>query len=368
MNVITLLLLLLALAAGYAFGVLRGRQQGERVRKEQERLLRETLENCAAHSAQQEGARLRKQHIQELETLLQPLSIHIDRFREQFIKGNADMERYVGDLVRQTATVSEEANHLAAALRGNNKLQGNWGEAVLQNILESSGLTAGRDFEVQAQTADAEGKRYIPDVIVHLPEGRNVVVDSKVSLTAFVAYMGCEDDRQREALLKEHIASVRRHVRELSEKRYDKVVKNTIGYVLLFIPSEAAYVAAVSADTTLASDAYARRVILLNPTNLLMALQLAYNLWQSERQRESVYEIYAAAERLYKKFSTFATNFLQLGRGIRQLSETYERAEKQLSTGRGNIVSQLEGWKKKGLNPSTDIPEGLLKEEDEALE
>ena len=192
-----------------------------------------------------------------------------------------------------------------------------------------------------------------------------MVTDSKVSLTAFTDYANATDEAERAAALKRHVASVRAHVKELSAKDYASAVEGAIGYVLMFIPNEAAYIAAVTADARLTADAYRAHVILLNPTNLLMALQLAYNLWQSELQGRSVREIYDAADRLYKKFCGFADNFVRIGRGIDQLNQTYVRADKQLTSGRGSIVAQLEGWKKKGLTPSAELPPRLRPEEDD---
>ena len=228
-----------------------------------------------------------------------------------------------------------------------------------------SGLTPGRDIFVQHHTRDAEGRELIPDVVVAFPGERRVVIDSKVSLTAFTDYANATDEAERAAALKRHVASVRAHVKELSAKDYASAVEGAIGYVLMFIPNEAAYIAAVTADARLTADAYRAHVILLNPTNLLMALQLAYNLWQSELQGRSVREIYDAADRLYKKFCGFADNFVRIGRGIDQLNQTYVRAEKQLTSGRGSIVAQLEGWKKKGLTPSAELPPRLRPEEDD---
>lgn len=377
-----------AAALGYAFGTLRSRRAAEdrlaqaraaeaaaNARLEAERrhaaeaartqaeALRGEFRAMAGELARTEGQTLRTEHLRSLEALLTPLGRDIESFREQFIKGHADMNRYVGDLMEQTAAMGREADRLARALHGDSKQQGNWGEMVLANLLSAAGLTAGRDFTVQAQTNDDEGRRLIPDVVVHLPGGRAVVVDSKVSLTAFTDYAAADDAEERRRLLREHVASVRRHVRELSLKNYDKVVKGHIGYVLMFIPGEAPYAAAVAAEPRLGTEAYAQRVILLNPGNLLMALQLAHNLWQSDRQSRSVGEIYASAEKLYKKFALFAQNFVQIGRGIGQLSDTYARAEKQLATGRGNIVAQLEGWKKKGLVPPAELPETLRRDE-----
>ena len=395
MTEILLLLLTAAIAAaaGYAFGVLRTRTAlsaelqkakseataaTERLHAEREHsaealkvqaaALRAEFQNMATHLARVEGKALRDEHIARLNDLLAPLGENIVNFRNQFVSGQAAMDRYIQDLVKQTTAVGQEAEQLAKALKSNTKMQGNWGEAILNNLLEASGLTEGRDFVVQEHTIDENGRSLIPDVVVNLPGERAVIIDSKVSLTAFADYSAEEDEERRARLLNEHVASVRRHVKELSAKNYEKVVKNSIGYVLMFIPNEAAYIAAVNADHKLATEAYGLRIIILNPTNLLMALQLAYHLWQSELQSRSVYEIYNSAEKLYKKFTLFAQNFVQVGKSIRQLSDTYGKAEKQLATGRGNIIDQLEGWKKKGLTPTSEIPESLRNLEENEVE
>ncbi len=337
-------------------------QHTEDAMRQQAQALRSEFRAMTAEMVRTQSDSLRTEHLHSLEALLKPLGKDIQDFRTQFVSGHASLDQYIKQLVEQTTSLGQEADALAKALKGNSKLQGNWGEAVLGNLLEAAGLTEGRDFTLQARTKDEEGRDLIPDVVVHLPAGRNMVVDSKVSLTAFTAYVATDEPAEQEHLLKEHVRSVRQHIKELSAKNYDKVVEGNIGYVLMFIPGEAAYVAAVTAEPTLPSEAYAQHIILINPTNLLMALQLAYNLWQTELQSRSVHEIYASAEKLYKKFSTFAQNFVKIGNGIQQLQRTYDDAQKQLATGRGNIVSQLEGWKKKGLNPSSDIPPALTEE------
>ena len=385
MNVfLTILLCAAAAAAGYLAGLLRARRalggEAEQARREAAaaearldaerrhaaeareagaQVLRAEFRAVARDLARSEGQALRTEHLQSLESLLDPLGKSIETFREQFVAGHAAMGRYVKDLMERAESVGREAGELAQALRGNNKLQGNWGEAVLGNLLDAAGLTRGRDYDVQYQTQGDDGRRLIPDVVVHLPGGRAVIVDSKVSLTAYVQYAAADVADEQGRQLREHVASVRRHIKELSRKDYAAVVPDSIGYVLMFIPGEAPYAAALAADPQLPADAYADRVILVNPTNLLMALQLAHNLWQSDLQRRSVGEIYASAEKLYKKFALFAQNFVQMGRGLHQLSELYDKAERQLHTGRGNIVSQLEDWKKKGLTPGTDIPAAL---------
>lgn len=396
--VISLLLIALSIVAGYTIGTLRTRaaaqtdtererqrankaeadaqaarvataeararlqaetKNAEEAMRKQAEALRTEFRAVSAEMVRTQSESLRTEHIHSLEALLTPLRENIKDFRKDFVTGHNSLDLYIGQLVKQTTSLGQEAENLAKALKGNTKLQGNWGELVLKNLLEASGLSEGRDFTLQARTKDDEGRDLIPDVVVHLPENRNMVIDSKVSLTAFTDYVATDDPAEQNRLLKEHVRSVRQHIKELSAKSYDKVVEGNIGYVLMFIPGEGAYVAAVNADPSLPTDAYSQHVILINPTNLLMALQLAYNLWQSELQSRSVHEIYDSAEKLYKKFSTFANNFEKIGKGIQQLQSTYEDAKKQLSTGRGNIVSQLEGWKKKGLNAPSALPPSL---------
>lgn len=340
------------------------RDYSRREREAAAEALRNEFKTMAHDLAQTESGKLREMHSRQLQDLLGPLGENIERFRNQYVAGAASTEQHIRDLIEQTAKVGHEASELARALRSNTKLQGNWGEAVLNNILEASGLTPGRDYEVQARTHDGEGRELIPDVVVRFPGGRAVIVDSKVSLTAFASYAATDEPDRRKAFLKEHIESVRRHVRELSEKHYEKAVDGAIGYVLMFIPNEAAYIAAVENDPRLAADAYRQRVILLNPTNLLMALQLAYNLWQTELQTRNVKDIYDSAEKLYAKFISFAKNFTKIGESIQRLDETYRDAYKQLATGNGNIVRQLENWRKKGFNPTGKLPDSLRGEED----
>lgn len=382
----TILYILLALIAGYAIGVMRTQREAIRAKEQlkaeqqhteeamraQAQALRAEFKSITADMLQSQGAAmreqgnaLREQHLHSLESLLKPLGHDIETFRTQFVKGHASLDGYIKALVEQTSSLGKEAEDLAKALKGNTKLQGNWGEAVLANLLSASGLTEGRDFTLQEHHADGKGSVAIPDVVVHLPERRNLIIDSKVSLKAFSEYVAATELTEQDRLLKEHVRSVRQHIKELAAKNYDKLVPDTIGYTLMFIPGEAAYVAAVTADPNLPTEAYAQHVILINPTNLLMALQLAYNLWQSELQSRSVKEIYASAEKLYKKFSTFAQNFVKIGNNINLLQRTFDEAQRQLSTGRGNIVSQLEGWKKKGLTPSSSIPNELCQENED---
>lgn len=284
---------IVALAAGYAIGVLRTQraaisaqaqlkaeqQHAEEAMRKQAQALRAEFKAMSVEMMRTQSDSLRQQHLHTLEELLKPLGHDIEDFRTQFVKGHASLDGYIKALVEQTNSLGREAEDLAKALKGNNKLQGNWGEAVLNNLLSASGLTEGRDYTLQSHQPDGRGSVAIPDVVVHLPGQRNVIIDSKVSLKAFTDYVAADDAAQQEALLKEHVRSVRQHVKELAAKDYGRIVPDSIGYVLMFIPGEAAYVSAVTAAPNLPTEAYQQHVILINPTNLLMALQLAYNLW-----------------------------------------------------------------------------------------
>ncbi len=347
-----LLLLVVALLLA-AFAFVSGYFLGQKRKSSEEAAIRDDLKEVAADLVRRESTDLRRLHRDTLLELLDPLDRDLKDFHERMVTGNTELKTNIQALVSQTQSVGQQAEQLTRALQGNNKIQGNWGEGILKNVLSASGLEPGRDFEVQVHLPDG----LVPDVIVHLPENRHLVVDSKVSLTAFIAYANAEDEDERRRLLRKHLDSVRTHVSELSAKHYEKRVAGAIGYVLMFIPHEAAYVAAVTADNNLSAEAYKRHVILVNPTNLLMALQLTENLWQSERQKKNVEQIYHSAERLYKKFVLFSENFQRIGQSIQSLHSTYDRALGQLAEGKGNIIHQLEDWKQKGLSTSENIPE-----------
>ncbi len=320
----------------------------------------------AAETLKRESEQLRTEHIHRLDGLLKPLGEHIVSFQKQFLENNASMDKYVQLLATETQRMGRETAELTKALRGDSKRQGDWGEAILERLLEISGLTRGREYFVQEQTTDCEGRPLRPDVIVRFPNERAVVIDSKVSLKDYADYANAESHHAAEECLKRHVISVRKHVKELSVKDYTDKVKDSIGYVLMFIPHEAAYVAAVSADNELITWAYQQRVIVLNPTNLLMALQLAYNLWQSEVRNKRVEEIYNSATKVYDKFVTFSTNFEKIGTATKRLQATYDDALKQLTSGRGNIISQLRKWKDSGMQTKTPLPQFLEEEETEA--
>ena len=268
-----------------------------------------------------------------------------------------EQQQAVTSLKEQTSKIGSDAANLTKALKGDSKMQGDWGEMVLETILENSGLRKDEEFFIQENTKDENGKNFRPDVIVRFPEGRSVVIDSKVSLTAYTDALAAETDEERERLMKSHAQSVRKHIDELAEKDYSKLVEDAIGFVLMFIPNETSYIAAMKQQPDLSRYAYQKKIIIISPSNLLMALQLAYNLWQYDRQNKNVEKIVKTAADLYDKVATFEDTFTGIGDLITRLSGTYDKAKKQLYDGTGNVMRRVESLKGLGVTPKKQIKE-----------
>ena len=266
-----------------------------------------------------------------------------------------EQQQAVTSLKEQTSKIGSDAANLTKALKGDSKMQGDWGEMVLETILENSGLRKDEEFFIQENTKDENGKNFRPDVIVRFPEGRSVVIDSKVSLTAYTDALAAETDEERERLMKSHGQSVRKHIDELAEKDYSKLVEDAIGFVLMFIPNETSYIAAMKQQPDLSRYAYQKKIIIISPSNLLMALQLAYNLWQYDRQNKNVEKIVKTAADLYDKVATFEDTFTGIGELITRLSGTYDKARKQLYDGTGNVMRRVESLKNLGVTPKKQI-------------
>lgn len=266
-----------------------------------------------------------------------------------------EQQQAVTSLKEQTSKIGSDAANLTKALKGDSKMQGDWGEMVLETILENSGLRKDEEFFIQENTKDENGKNFRPDVIVRFPEGRSVVIDSKVSLTAYTDALAAESDEERERLMKSHALSVRKHIDELAEKDYSKLVEDAIGFVLMFIPNETSYIAAMKQQPDLSRYAYQKKIIIISPSNLLMALQLAYNLWQYDRQNKNVEKIVKTAADLYDKVATFEDTFTGIGDLITRLSGTYDKAKKQLYDGTGNVMRRVESLKNLGVTPKKQI-------------
>lgn len=266
-----------------------------------------------------------------------------------------EQQQAVSSLREQTQRIGSDAANLTRALKGDSKQQGDWGEMVLATILENSGLRKDEEYFVQESTKDSEGNNFRPDVIVRFPEGRSVVIDSKVSLTAYTNAVATEDEAERERLMREHVRSVRKHVDELAAKDYAGLVSDAIGFVLMFMPNESAYIAAMRSQADLSRYAYQKHIIIISPSNLLMALQLAYNLWQYDRQNKNVEKIVRTAADLYDKVAVFEDTFSGMGDLIGRLSDAFGKARKQLYEGKGNVMRRVEGLKLLGVTPKKQL-------------
>ncbi len=348
------------------------REEARRQWEEKMSALRLAFDKLSAEHLRQQQESLKATNRESVETVLSPLRESIAAFKKDFTdrmvaQGQTDavMKDAIRRLAEQTSALGEGADRLARALKADPKQQGCWGEEVLKNILEASGMTEGRDFETQAAETDADGNRVIPDVKVMIPGQGYLVIDSKTSIKAYLDYMQADDEAERKRCLREHLDSVRRHYRELAEKHYPKRVKDAAGYVLMFIPNEGSYVLAMENDARIAIDAYRERVIIVNPTNLMLALQIVSLLWQNQRQEKNVRDIIAAATKLYEKFATFSDSFVSVGERLQSAATAYDSAMGQLCTGRGNFASQLEALKAKGVMTVKSINAKML-EADEA--
>ena len=345
------------------------KQEMQRMTIEQQRVAAEQL--AAKQSALQENNRL------QMDELLKPIKEQFADFKKSVEESKTqnevnkkelqntfeatmklfqqEQQQAVSSLKEQTSKIGSDAANLTKALKGDSKMQGDWGEMVLETILENSGLRKDEEFFIQENTKDENGKNFRPDVIVRFPEGRSVVIDSKVSLTAYTDALAAGNDEERERLMKAHALSVRKHIDELSEKDYSKLVDDAIGFVLMFIPNETSYIAAMKQQPDLSRYAYQKKIIIISPSNLLMALQLAYNLWQYDRQNKNVEKIVKTAADLYDKVATFEDTFLGIGDLITRLSGTFDKARKQLYDGSGNVMRRVESLKGMGVTPKKQI-------------
>lgn len=266
------------------------------------------------------------------------------------------------ELTELNNTISREARELTDALRGNSKVQGDWGEMILRQILEKSGLEEGVNFTMQA-TTNADGTKIVgeednklrPDVVFHLPEGKNIVIDSKVSLTAYVNYVNADDDEARKSALSAHLSSVVSHVKELTTKQYQRYVKDAADFVMMFVPNEGAYMAAMNADPNLWEKAYQQHVVIISPTHLISVLKLMYQLWTRDKQTKNALLIAEETGKLYDKLCGFVKDLQDVGSSLQKVNEKYNDAFSKLSTGRGNLIKKAEDIKALGVKTSKQL-------------
>jgi DNA recombination protein RmuC len=284
-------------------------------------------------------------------------------------KERFSLGQVVEKLVATTQLVTQEANNLTTALKGNKKLQGNWGEMILESLLENSGLSKDREYFIQEYIKDNagniikddNGKGLQPDVTIIYPDNRKVIIDSKVSLLAWESFINCEKEEDRSKCLQEHIRNIRAHIDSLSKKNYPKYAQ-ALDYVLMFVPIEPAFLEAVKTDTSLWKYAYDKRILLISPTNLFAVLKIVADLWKVEQQNKNAIDIAERAGALYDKFAGFIDNMETLGKKLEDAQGSYDNAFKQLSTGRGNLIGRIEELKKMGAKASKQLPDRILVE------
>jgi len=308
----------------------------------------------------------------ELGTLLEPLKLQIKEFRERVEAsetsskiGVTKLETLIGTLGNLNQQLTEEARNLSTALRGSSKAQGDWGELIVRNLLEKAGMREGEQFRVQEsfEATDSEGsqRRSRPDIVVNLPGGRHLIIDSKVSLNAYTDSANALTEVLRADATVRHLASVRAHVDELAQRRYHKLnTLETPDFVVMFVPIEPAFLEALREDENLWRYAYEKEVLLVGPTTLLFVIRIVDNLWQQELQARGVRDVMARGAELYDKFVNFVSDLEAVGRSLRSADASYSSAMKKLSEGRGNLVRQVEMLKELGVRTAKTIPQGLL--------
>ncbi len=324
--------------------------------------MRNQIKSISEDVLSKRSEELKKSNVEQLGSILNPMKEQMSKMEQSVQKVNADSAAHkaaitqtIENLAKETIKVGEQADGLAKALKSKGKVQGDWGEQVLENILENSGLRKDHEYFIQRNVKGEDNSNIRPDVIVKCPGNKSIVIDSKVSLTAYIDYVNAETEQLQQQFAKANRDSVKSHIDELAAVNYSKYVENTIEHVLMFVPNEGSYILALQSDPALGQYAFKKGVLLINPTNLMMSLQLIYNIWQSERQARNVETIVSESEALYEKFVVFLSNFTKLKKDIESISKTYEAASGQLSGGRGNIIKKLENLKTLGVTPKKQI-------------
>lgn len=332
------------------------------------------FENIAQKILDDKTLKFTKQNKDNLEMILKPLGENIDNFKKKVeeVYDKESKERFslgkeVEKLVELNKQVSEEANNLTKALKGSSKTQGDWGQMILENILEQSGLVKNREYFVQEFLKDQDGnylknqdgRKMQPDIIVAYPDDRKVIIDSKVSLTAYSRYVETDDLDAQKVFLQEHLRSMRKHIDDLSAKNYQDFAP-TLDFVMMFVPNEPAYMLAMQTDHDLWRYSFDKRILLMSPTNLIAALKLIVNLWKREYQNQNALAIAERGAALYDKFVGFVDNLTDVGTHIERTQKSYDQALGQLKEGRGNLIGQAEKLRDLGVKAKKSLPGNLV--------
>ena len=326
------------------------------------------FENLANKILDEKSSKFTAQNKENIKNILSPLQEKIKGFEDKVEKTHKESIDYHAALRQQilglkelNQQMSKETLNLTKALKGDNKIQGNWGELVLERVLEKSGLEKDREYFVQQSFTNDEGRRILPDVVIHLPDNKKMIVDSKVSLVAYEQYINEEDETLKERFLKEHVASLKRHVEQLSDKKYEDIYKiESPDFVLLFIPIEPAFAIALNSDTYLYNKAFEKNIIIITPSTLLATLRTIDTMWNNEKQQRNALEIARQAGALYDKFQGLLIDLIGIGKRIDESKKEYSSAMNKLVEGRGNIITSVEKLKKMGAKAKKSLPEKII--------
>ena len=327
------------------------------------------FENLAQKILETKSEKFTKQNKENLDHLLKPLQEKIEKFEKRVeathkdnIDYHAALRQQIIGLTELNEQMSREATNLTKALKGDSKFQGNWGELVLERVLEKSGLERDREFFVQQSFTNDQGQRLLPDVVLHLPEGKRMIIDSKVSLTSYERFINCEDEEERLKYLKEHVNSLKKHVEQLSAKNYFELYDiESPDFVLLFVPIEPAFALALNHDNSLYTSAFEKNIVIVTPTTLLATLRTIDSMWTNEKQQQNAIEIATQAGRLYDAFHRLSEDLLKVGDQMDRAKGSYSEAMRRLTDGPGNLVSRVEKLKKLGAKATKQQNEKLLR-------
>ena len=330
------------------------------------------FENIANKILKQNSFEFNQTSNKNLNDILTPLKDKLEKFEdkvqqtyEKGLKDQTDLRAELKNLQELSLRLDKDARNLTNALKADTKKQGSWGEMVLERILEESGLVKGQEYFVQESGQHEDGRRLRPDVVIQLPEGKHLIIDSKVSLTAYQAFVSGEDEAAKARDLKKHIDSVKNHVKELNEKNYTAIKGiNSPDFVLMFMPIEPAFALALQSDQDLFNFAWERKIVIVSPTTLLATLRTIESIWRQEKQTRNALEIASQGGKLYDKFVGFLVDLEKIGTNLNRASDAYQEAHKKLSSGKGNILTQVEKMKTLGAKTSKSLPQQYLELED----
>jgi DNA recombination protein RmuC len=346
----------------------RSKEQKQEVEQLQEKFTKE-FENLANKILEEKTVKFTEQNKENLKNILSPLQDRIQLFEKKVedthkesIDYHAALRQQIVGLREMNEQMSKETLNLTKALKGDSKMQGNWGELVLERVLEKSGLEKDREYFVQQSHISEDGSRVFPDVIINLPDGKKMIIDSKVTLTGYERFTNEEDETQKNQYLKEHVVSINRHVEQLGNKNYQDLYQmESPDFVLLFIPIESAFAVALNVDTTLYNKAFEKNIVIVTPSTLLSTLRTIDSMWANQKQQENALEIARQAGALYDKFEGFVGDLIKIGKKMDEAKIEYGAAMNKLTEGKGNLITSVEKLKKMGAKAKKSLPDSVLK-------